>query len=196
MAQYMKRYMAFIAVLLVLSLVFIGCGATSPQQGGSQSGGTHTSTTTTSTGTTATVSCPPQKGLVIFGTEGCPHCRALKGYSHEVFGKGGTCFVEVNPAYGATKKAQEFFVKIYKEAYPGIPESSMGVPLAFMFYDGSVRGVFVGEVPTKTLASLEQFVSTSTKSVIVWNGQAYQLTATAADKLTQDIKGFFGAGGQ
>jgi glutaredoxin len=188
-----RRLLTILAVVVItaaVALSFVGCGNNQSQS--NSSGGTTGTTQTTSTQTVGTTeNCPPEKGLVIFGTEGCPHCRALKGYATEVFGKSGMCFVEVNPGYGATKDAQQFFVKIYKEAYPGIPENQMGVPLAFFFYGGNVRGVFVGEVGTKTLASLENFVSTSTKSIIVWNGQAYELSATAAQKLTEDIKGFF-----
>jgi len=181
-------FVVFLVATLVFS--FSGCGKVAVPSGNNQSHNNSTSGNSSNVSTT-TASCPPDKGIVIFGTEGCPHCRALKRYSHEVFGSKGTCFVEVNPAYGATKDAQTFFVKIYKEAYPGISENQMGVPLAFFFYGGNVRGVFVGEVGTKTLVSLENFISTSTKSVIVWNGQAYQMSATQATLLTKDIKGFF-----
>ncbi len=195
-----KRGVFTLLVMLLVSFMvfsFVSCGSPSAPQGGNTAtttgGGGNTSTTTTATASTtvANAVCPPEKGLVIFGTEGCPHCRALKGYAHEVFGEKNTCFVEVSTAYGATEKARDFFPKIYKEAYPFIKESDMGVPLAFLFYGGEVRGVFVGEMPTQTLSSMEKFVSTSTQSFIVWGGKAYVLTATAQSALTQDIKDFF-----
>jgi|GEM_PF-3198203 len=211
-----KRGAFTLLVMILVSFMvfsFVSCGSRSAPQGGNTAtttgGGKDTSTTATSsrstgggeetstsanvTGSTtvANVLCPPDKGLVIFGTEGCPHCRALKTRSYGVFGENNTCFVEVSPAYGGTEKARDFFPKIYKEAYPFIKDSDMGVPLAFLFYGGEVRGVFIGEMPTETLSSMEKFVSTSTQSFIVWGGKAYVLTATAQSALTQDIKNFF-----
>jgi glutaredoxin len=194
-----RRLLTILAVVVItaaVALSFVGCGNNATTSNG---GNASTSTTQQTSSNTAggenvsSAQCPPQRGLVIFGTEGCPHCRALKGYATQVFGKGGMCFVEVNPGYGATKDAQEFFAKIYKEAYPGIPENQMGVPLAFYFYKGNVRGVFVGELPEKSLQSLDNYIQTATKpiSIILWNGQAYELSATQAQKLTEDIKGFF-----
>ena len=179
--------LAVVVITAVVALSFVGCGNNNTPSNGSGA----------ETGNESNVSvnaqCPPQRGLVIFGTEGCPHCRALKGYATNVFGKNGMCFVEVNPGYGATKDTQQFFVKIYKEAYPGIPEDQMGVPLAFYFYDGNVRGVFIGELPEDSLKSLDNYIETATEpiSIILWNGNAYQLSATAAQQLTEDIKGFF-----
>ncbi len=208
MSYKVKSGIFTLIVILVISFMvfsFVSCGSpsTSNGRGGtsattSVSGGTgDTSTATTSSGNTTasttveTAVCPPENGIVIFGTEGCPHCRALRSRSLNLFGEKNTCFVEVSPAYGATGKARDFFPKIYKEAYPFIKDSDMGVPLAFLFYGGEVRGVFIGEMPTETLSSMEKFVSTSTQSFIVWGGKAYVLTATAQSAITQDIKDFF-----
>ena len=175
MNRYWNKLFIIFIVILTASLVFVGCGADS----------------TTAPENDSTVICPPEDGIVIFGTEGCPHCRDLKNISYEKFGKDNTCFVEVSSAYGGDKETQEFFTKIYKTAYPFIREDQMGVPLSFLFKEGSVRAVFIGGLPLEALNSLDEFVSTSTQAIIIWEGKGYQLSATTALELTKDIKEFF-----
>lgn len=177
MNRYWNKLFIVFIVILTASMVFVGCGADSTTAPGSEND--------------TAVICPPENGIVIFGTEGCPHCRNLKEVSYEKFGEDNTCFVEVSSAYGGDKETQEFFTKIYKEAYPFIREDQMGVPLSFLFKEGSVKAVFIGELPLEALNSIGEFVSTSTQAIIIWEGKGYQLSATTALELTKDIKEFF-----
>lgn len=171
-------------ILLVLAIsIFVfplmaGCSL-------QQSGG-HTSPSVSSSG-----GCPPAEGIVIVGTQGCPHCRALKMASQKVFGPQNVCFVEVSPSYGGTAQAKKLFVDFYSIAYPGIPEREMGVPIAAIFHDGKVRAVFVGEMSEDNLRKVVDYIKQHDQPIIAHGSRFYKMDPDTADRLKKLFEDYF-----
>ncbi len=135
--------------------------------------------------------CPPAEGIVIVGTQGCPHCRALKLASQKVFGPKNVCFIEVSSSYGGSREAMQLFMDFYSIAYPDIPETQRGVPIAAIFHKGNVRAVFIGEMSEVDLNKIVDYIKQHDQPIIAHGTSFYKMDSDTADRLTKLFKDYF-----
>ena len=157
----MKCYVYFkttvILLLAMFFLTFVGCGNTIYSNDKLQTSATEsinqTSASTIIQNTTSNTiknininNLPKcmQYGIVILGTEGCPHCRALKSTAEQLFGKQNVCFKELAPQYGGNKADMDLFIYIMQTAFPTLHEDEYGVPLGILFNKGHIAYIFIG----------------------------------------------------
>ncbi len=79
--------------------------------------------------------------LYIYGSEGCPHCNALKNYFYSWYGTSNTYFCRLEGEAGCAERFLSFCSAI------GLSPS---IPLTFVVVDGGVRSVVFGEVGDKS----------------------------------------------
>lgn len=79
--------------------------------------------------------------LYIYGSEGCPHCNALKNYFNSWYGSSRIYFCSLEGNSSCVERLLKFCNEL------GL---SVSVPLTFVVVDGSVRAVVFGEVGNKS----------------------------------------------
>ncbi|MCX8186555.1 MAG: hypothetical protein N3G48_05555 [Sulfolobales archaeon] len=79
--------------------------------------------------------------LYIYGSEGCPHCSALKNYFNSWYGSTNFYFC----SFELNSSCAERLIKFCSDL--GISPS---IPLTFVVVDGSIRAVVFGEVGNKS----------------------------------------------
>ncbi|MEM4907068.1 MAG: hypothetical protein QXV34_06715 [Sulfolobales archaeon] len=79
--------------------------------------------------------------LYIYGSDGCPHCTALKNYFNSWYGSSNVYFCSLE----RNSSCAERLLKFYTDLGLGV-----SVPLTFVVVDGNVRAVVLGEVSDKS----------------------------------------------
>jgi len=79
--------------------------------------------------------------LYIYGSEGCPHCKALKNYFTSWYSPSNTYFCSLDSDTSCVERFLTFCYSL---------NMSASVPLTFVVVNGSVRAVVVGEVSNKS----------------------------------------------
>jgi len=79
--------------------------------------------------------------LYIYGSEGCPHCRALKDYFTSWYGSSNTYFCSLDSNTSCVERFLNFYHSL---------NMSASIPLTFVVVNGSVRAVVIGEVGSKS----------------------------------------------
>jgi cytochrome c-type biogenesis protein len=79
--------------------------------------------------------------LYIYGSEGCPHCRALKDYFTSWYGPSNTYFCSFDNNVSCVERFLNFYHSL---------NMSASIPLTFVVVNGSVRAVVIGEVGSRS----------------------------------------------
>jgi cytochrome c biogenesis protein CcdA len=79
--------------------------------------------------------------LYIYGSEGCPHCRALKDYFTSWYGSSNTYFCSLDSNTSCVERFLNFYYSL---------NMSASIPLTFVVVNGSVRAVVIGEVGSRS----------------------------------------------
>jgi cytochrome c biogenesis protein CcdA len=79
--------------------------------------------------------------LYIYGSEGCPHCRALKDYFTSWYGSSNTYFCSLDSNASCVERFLNFYHSL---------NMSASIPLTFVVVNGSVRAVVIGEVSSRS----------------------------------------------
>ncbi len=79
--------------------------------------------------------------LYIYGSEGCPHCKALKNYFTSWYGSSNTYFCSLDTNASCVERFLTFYHSL---------NMSASIPLTFVVVNGSVRAVVIGGVSNRS----------------------------------------------
>ncbi|MBO8174886.1 MAG: glutaredoxin [Thermococcus sp.] len=164
----MKRILAGILLVLVLSTVMSMCisnnssASSNPLTTSTVQQSTTTTSTTQETSTSTSQIDITKLHFYMFGAAGCPHCGRMKEEIPKQFGKDKFTYYEL--------QGNEHNQKLFSELYSILGVS--GVPLIGIFYDNHLVAVIEGEYNVKSTPEIVQ-VALKENGVVFISGKVY-----------------------